>query len=138
MELVCENGRNDAKINKRKSGGTKESDISNTLRNISDLLSRSIEAVNQYRLIAVNAKGQRQTSKETHFAVFFVEVELPLVVRQMLVVVVIHHGAGVEDELDVDARGCEGNLCVAFATSIREADFPFLLRLVAEPRVSNL
>lgn len=75
---------------------------------------------------------------QTHFAVFFVEVEFPLEVGEVMVMMVIHHWIRIEDELEVDSGSGKRYLGVTLAASISEAQLSFFLRSVAEPSVADL
>lgn len=73
-----------------------------------------------------------------YLSVFFVEVEFSLEIGEMSVMVMVHHWVGVEQKLEVDAAGIEGDLGVAFAAPVGEAKFSLFLRTVAESCVANL
>jgi uncharacterized protein YsxB (DUF464 family) len=67
-----------------------------------------------------------------------VKVELPFIVDEVMVSVVVHHRIWIENQLQIDSDGSKGDLGVTFSTSICKAKFSLLLRPVSESRVANL
>ena len=96
------------------------------------LVSCSIVAVNQY---------QFQILYNAYLSMFFVKVQFPLEIHQMMMVMMmmmIHHWIWIKHELDVDSSWEKWNFCVTFTTSVLEANFSFFLWSITETCVSYL
>ena len=74
----------------------------------------------------------------TYLSMFLVKIEFFLEIHQMMVMMVIHQRSGIEDKLNINSSGIEGDFCVTFTATILEANSPLFLWSITKPSESDL